>query len=159
MFHMKRRRNITGLTPDQIETARNFRRDGWSWDRIAGALLVTAYVVRCELEPGYRDYKKQYARRQWAALVPDDLRRSRPGGEKLRRKVPRIPKRAVCDHRVALDERAPEDVLREREEYAAALEARTDAQKLLGDPPPRYSALSQRAPTAAIMRPKLFGVS
>jgi hypothetical protein len=117
VFHEKQ------LSADQLATARKLRGEGWAWDRIASALLVTAYAIRCEIEPGYRDYKKRYARRQWEETPTR--------------------KRSACDHRVA-DDRAPEDVLRQRAERQIALERRTASQTILGDPPQGYSALDQR---------------
>jgi hypothetical protein len=139
MFHEKRYYARTILSPQKLERAAALRAENWSWDKIAKALEVSAYVIRCEIEPGYRAYKQENAQRQWADIASGKVRRRRrnlESGEK------RIAKRK---HRATVAEHAPDAVLRERENRKTALERRTLGQTILGDPAPGYSALDQRA--------------
>ena len=142
MFHEKRHYDRTYLSPQKLERARELRADRWPWHKIAETLEVSAYVVRCEIEPGYRDYKSENARRQWADIASGKTPRRRRSGEKIPKRTRR---RAICNHRSTADERVPDVVLRDRENRKTALERRTLAQTILGDPPPGYSALDQRA--------------
>ena len=141
---------MTHVTPNKIEEARRLRGSGFSWDQIAKRLDLSQFVVRCAVEPGYREYKKENARREWAQREPRDP--NRPGGGRRRRlpaKAQAIPKRQHtrqnCDHRVKTAfEYIPLAVQLECERRKAALKRRTLTQILLGDPPEGWSALDQR---------------
>ena len=140
---------MTKMTPVKIGEAERMRADGFSWDQIAKRIDVSPYVLRCAVEPGYREYKRENARREWAKREPRDP--ARPGGGRRRRlhsKPPPTPKPRrlrSCDHKVvSAFEYIPDAVLRECKRRAAALKRRTLTQIILGDPPEGWSALEQR---------------
>ena len=138
------------MTPEQKAEARRMRREGFAWDQIAKRIDVTPYMLRCEVQKGFREHRTAAARRQWAGREPSNP--ARPGGGRLRRMrsqaltIPERPRmRENCDHRVVTAyEYIPDHVLREREKHEAALKRRTLTQILLGDPPEGWSALDQR---------------
>jgi hypothetical protein len=138
------------VTPNKIVEAQRMRGDGFSWDQIAKRLAVSPYVLRCAVEPGYREYKRENARREWAGREPRDP--ARPGGGRRRRLAKKVlpapkrqPMRKDNHHRVTTAfEYIPLAVQLECERRKAALKRRTLTQILLGDPPEGWSALDQR---------------
>ena len=68
----------------------------------------------------------------------------RPRRKRIRRRLrPEERTRAAPKHDVR-GTHPPDEVLRRREKYQTALDARTDVERLLGDPPLGFSALDAR---------------
>jgi len=114
------------VTPELIEEARRLRKEGHAWHAISRTLGISYYVLRCELDAGFYEY------RQRLKVGPP---REKPAG--------RV--RADTENRVLAFDRIPDEVLAERDRRKAALAGRTLTQEFFGDPPCGYSALDRRA--------------
>ena len=51
------------LTPLMIEQAKALRAEGYGWLAIGKKLHVSEYVIRCELEPAFHQYRIAQARK------------------------------------------------------------------------------------------------
>ena len=124
------------LTPNLIEQAIAMRAEGVGWYRITKQLRVSEYVLRCALEPEYRDYKLALNKRarglsaQRAAVV----KRPRPVNHSAHQQQANYAAR-----------NPPAEVLAARDlALELRLQPRSVTAQLLGDPLPGRSALDQR---------------
>jgi hypothetical protein len=122
------------LTPNLIERARDLRARGVGWRNVARDLDVSEYVLRCELEPHYRQYKRGINTQQRAQIAARAVvQRARP---------------AINDavhHNVRSPRRTPAEVEAARNlALELRLQPRSVTAELLGDPLPGRSALDQR---------------
>ena len=52
------------LTPLMIEQAKALRAEGYGWLAIGKKLQVSEYIIRCELEPAFHQYRIEQARKR-----------------------------------------------------------------------------------------------
>jgi hypothetical protein len=124
---------VKQLTPNLIEQARALRADGIGWRHVAHRLGVSEYVLRCAIEPDYRQYKLDLNVRQRNAAKQPRIQRPRPVDRPPPRYVRHAPKAP------------PADVLAQRDlALELRLKPRSVTAQLLGDPLPGRSALDQR---------------
>jgi hypothetical protein len=129
------------LTPEIVEHARTLRAAGHGWRRIQTQIGVSEYILRVELEPGYREQKSGQHR---AYIVEKKhIAAERAAARALLRLNTKDNPRA--GRATTAFDRVPDDVLRERDARKTALDGRTVTQRLMGDPPVGWRALDQQA--------------
>jgi hypothetical protein len=112
------------------------RAEGVGWHRITKQLRVSEYVLRCALEPEYRQYKRSLNLRQRMEIAARAVVVKRP----------RPVAHAVHQHQANYAARnPPAEVLAARDlALELRLQPRSVTAQLLGDPLPGRSALDQR---------------
>lgn len=130
-----------GNKPDQqqIERARDLIEKGWDWSAAAKAVGSSRYMIRCAIDPSYREHRQN--------LVRDY--REKYGASRFR--PPRYPTVFDDGSRIgmtAIGENAasisiPRQVEAERQRYLAYHHTEITA-ALQGDPPPWRSALGRK---------------
>jgi hypothetical protein len=68
-------KNSQKVSKSKLRDARRLRDAGASWSVIARFLQVSAYRLRCEIEPGYRARKIEHSR-AWSVQHPNEARAS-----------------------------------------------------------------------------------
>jgi hypothetical protein len=127
---------MTALTPNLLETAKVLRAEGVGWHRITKQLRVSEYVLRCALEPEYRQYKLGLNHKQRAQIAARlaVVKRPRPVSHSAHQQQANYAAR-----------NPPADVLAARDlALELRLQPRSVTAQLLGDPLPGRSALDQR---------------
>jgi hypothetical protein len=126
------------LTPELVDKARKMRAAHVGWHTIQKRLGVSEYLLRAEMEPAFQKHRSAQHRR-YAIEKKQIAEHKATMRARLRSNTKAEP------HYVATLERAPPDVLRDRDEReAAARERATLDQIVFGDPTPGYSALDRR---------------
>lgn len=131
--------------PELIERASQIRAQGGSWHDCIAATGLGVYVLRCALEPGYRE--AIFAQQKAAAQVRQGrAKRIRPpkpptAVPKLARKAPERACRATGHSAASVT--VPKDVLFERDRVMSTTPRNLTA-VLCGDPLPGRSALDRR---------------
>jgi hypothetical protein len=123
------------LTPNLLEKAKALRAEGIGWHRITKQLGVSEYVLRCALEPEYRQYKLGLNTRQRAQIAARMVvvKRPRPVSHTAQPEARYGPAKP------------PADVLAARDlALELRLRPRSVTAQPLGDPLPGRSALDQR---------------
>jgi hypothetical protein len=124
------------LTPELVDQARQLRANGVGWHTVSKRTGISEYILRVEIEPHFQDHRRAQHRRN--VVIRKEVIAKRAAMRA------RVRPNMKAPHVVTAFERAPPEVLRERDERETAKERRTLAQILLGDPIPGYSALDQR---------------
>lgn len=119
-----------------LEKARAMRAEGVGWHRITKQIRVSEYVLRCALEPEYRQYKRSLNLRQRMEIAARAVVVKRP----------RPVTHSAHQHQANYAARnPPADVLAARDlALELRLQPRSVTAQLLGDPLPGRSALDQR---------------
>ena len=131
------------LTPLMIEQAKALRAEGYGWLAIGKKLQVSEYVIRCELEPEFHQYRIAQARQ--ARRYPPDRKPEPPVLKKRLRRIRPDDRINKTGHAVFGNRVVPDDVWREREVFLERmLQPRELTAELLGDPGPGRSALDKR---------------
>jgi hypothetical protein len=126
------------LTPQLVEQARELRANGVGWHTVSKRTGISEYILRVEIEPHFQEHRRAQHQKNSATrkqLLAKHLTTMRARRRSITKAAP---------HYVATLERAPPEVLRERDERETAKDRRTLAQILLGDPIPGYSALDAK---------------
>jgi hypothetical protein len=127
----------TILTPQLVDQARELRGNGVGWHTVSKRTGISEYLLRVELEPDFKEYRRAQGRRYTAGKKTAAIIRAKRIAERKQR--------ATAAHIVTALDRVPDDVMREAEERKIALERRTLTESFFGDPPKGWRALDQRA--------------
>jgi hypothetical protein len=128
------------LTPHLVEQARELRANGVGWHTVSKRLGISEYLLRAELEPHFKEYRRALHRRYVLEKKATAIKRAnaRERGRLLAKR------RAPPQHVVNALDRIPDDVIREAEQRKIALERRTLTESFFGDPPQGWRALDRR---------------
>ena len=133
---------MPSLTPIMIEQAKALRAEGYGWLAIGKKLQVSEYIIRCELEPAFHQYRIAQARK--ARNFPRSQERT-CGAEKT--PAPDQARRSHEQNRSCRfwQSGGSRRVLRERDVFMErSMEQRDLTAILLGDPVKGRSALDKR---------------
>ena len=135
------------ITPEILQKARDLRGNGASWMDVTRMTGVSQFLLRCELEPGYRDRRMMISKNSMARRRQGMVKRRLPAHYK-RNKLSiaddgtRIGHQAMGDYGKQV--LVPDSVEVERKRNKEFCHTDTTA-ALMGDPPTWRSALGKKA--------------
>ena len=134
------------VSPEKLQEASELRKNGMGWRTIVGRTGISLYILRCNLEPGYKEADRAQtaisrARRR-GGYIPkyllkkrDMMRQCDPDGSNA------FGHFAIGDR--VMPVAVPQDAEEERQR-ANAYQHPTITAQVFGDPPPWRSALGKK---------------